>query len=76
MGMAGRVRLGEGALGALPAASDWELDLDGQGLPIAVAFETADDREGNADGEDGFGLYQDLADAIALDGGLDDVDVD
>ena len=73
MGMAGWVRLGGGVIRALPAALDCELelDLDGQGLPIAVAFELAGDRERE---DQQFELYQDLADAMAQDGSLDEQD--
>jgi hypothetical protein len=71
MGMAGRVRLGGGTIRALPAAADVEIDLDAQGLPVAVAFEQADDRGG---ADRCFALYQDLADAMALDGALDELD--
>ena len=71
MGMAGWVRLGSGTIRALPAATECEIDLDGQGLPIAFAF----DSEGDRAAEDQiFELYQDLADAIRLDGGLDELD--
>jgi len=69
MGKAGWVRLGRGKLRALPAWAPCEMDLDAQGVPVAIAFEVA---EGEAD--DGFGLYPDLADAIAGDGGLDELD--
>lgn len=71
MGMAGWVRLGSGTIRALPAATECEIDLDAQGLPIAVAF----DSEGDEAADDQtFALYQDLADAIRLDGGLDELD--
>jgi hypothetical protein len=71
MGMAGWVRLGRGTIRALPSATECEVDLDAQGLPIAVAF----DSEGDAEADDQtFELYQDLADAIRLDGGLDELD--
>lgn len=75
MGMAGWVRLGERAIRALPAAVDCELDLDGQGLPIAFAFDLSDAEPDGAGGaEKGFELYQDLADAIAQDEGVEGVD--
>ena len=73
MGLAGWVRLRGGAIRALPvtAAVDCELDLDAQGLPIAVAFEPEGDRGGD---DQLFELYQDLADAMALDGAVDERD--
>jgi hypothetical protein len=72
MGMAGWVRLGPRALRALPAESECEIELDGQGLPIAFAFDLSDAGD-DAVGE-GMELYPDLADAIAQDGGLGDLD--
>jgi len=71
MGMAGWVRLGNGSIRALPAATECEIDLDAQGLPIAVAFDSEGDE---ASDDQTFALYQDLADAIRLDGGLDELD--
>jgi len=71
MGMAGTVRLGSGTIRALPASTECELDLDGQGLPIAFAFDSESDEAAE---DQTFELYQDLADAIRLDGGLDERD--
>jgi hypothetical protein len=71
MGMAGKVRLGKGVIRALPAALDCELELDESGLPVAIAFDLRGDQ---TDTETTFDLYPDLADAIAQDGGLDELD--
>lgn len=71
MGMAGWVRLGRGTIRALPSTTECEIDLDAQGLPIAVAFDSEGDE---AASDQTFELYQDLADAIRLDGGLDELD--
>jgi hypothetical protein len=77
MGMAGSVRLGTGVLRALPAGLECEIDLDGDGRPVSFAFDVDGDEAGEQPAEEKtFALYQDLADAIALDGGFDDVDLD
>jgi hypothetical protein len=77
MGMAGLVRLGRGVLHALPEGLECEIDLDGDGRAVSFAFDVGGDVAGKQPAEEkAFALYQDLAEAIALDGGFDDVDLD
>ena len=67
MGMAGWVRMGRGALRALPAASESETGFEAEDIAsIGTEIEVSQ-------AEAAFGLYPDLADMIAQDGGLGDL---